>query len=360
MKVIQMVPSMAYGDAVGNDVIALHDVLKRNHFKTGIYAENIDPRLPNDLVKKISALPKLQETDVIIWHMAIGTELNYKIADYPARKIMIYHNLTPASFFEPYCDTSWHLCQEGVEQLQYLANKVDYCLADSEYNKYDLIERGGCKKKIDVLPILIPFSDYEKAPNKTVIEKYQNDGYTNILFTGRIAPNKKHEDVISAFYMYQKYYNPKSRLFLVGSYNGMESYYARLMGYVKELGLNNVYFSGHVKFDEILAYYSIADVFLCMSEHEGFCVPLVEAMKFGVPVVAHENTAIGYTLGGAGVLLKEKKPLETAGVINYIIEHDELRTQIIRKQKERLRDFEHDKIEQQFLKYLKEFIGEQE
>jgi len=358
MKIIQMLPTMSYGDAVGNDVLALHNVLVKNGYETGIYAENIDPRLPEELVKKISEMPKLSKKDVVIWHMAIGTDLNYKIAKLSARKMMIYHNITPAHFFEPYSSTSCRLCLEGEEQLRYLANKVDYCLADSGYNKQDLIERGGCTGKIDVLPILIPFSDYEKKPDAKVIRKYRNDGYTNILFTGRIAPNKKQEDVIRAFYMYQKYYNPKSRLFLVGSSGGMEAYSNKLKGYVKELELKNVIFTGHIKFDEILAYYTLADVFLCMSEHEGFCVPLVEAMCFDVPIIAYDCTAIGDTLGGAGIMLSGKDPLEAAGMVDYLMQHPEVKEKVVQGQRERLKYFEHDRIEEQFLNYLRDFLGE--
>ena len=360
MKIIQMLPSMLYGDAVGNDAIALHDVLKKNNYDTGIYAQDIDPRLPKKLVSSMDSVPKLKKEDVIIWHMAIGTELNEYVLTLPGRKIMIYHNITPAIFFEQYSIQSSQLCMAGEEQLRKICNSFDCCLADSEYNKRDLIERGGCKKKIDVLPILIPFSDYEKKPNEKVIQKYGDDGYTNILFTGRIAPNKKQEDVIRVFYMYHKYYNPKSRLIFVGSYGGMETYYHKLCGYVKDLELEDVLFTGHIKFDEILAYYRVADVFLCMSEHEGFCVPLVEAMCFDVPIIAYDSSAIGDTLGRAGILIKEKNPLETAGMINYLVENKEFYDQIVEDQRERLKDFEHAKIEKKFMEYLKAFLEEKD
>ena len=360
MKIIQMLPSMAYGDAIGNDVLALYDVLKKNHYETEIYAQNIDPRLPKKLVSSIEKVPKLKEDDVIIWHMAIGTELNEYVLTLPGKKIMIYHNITPANFFEPYSIQSSQLCMAGEEQLRKICNSFDYCLADSGYNKKDLIERGGCTKKIDVLPILIPFSDYEKKPNENVIKKYGDDGYTNILFTGRIAPNKKQEDLIRAFYMYHKYYNPKSRLIFVGNYGGMESYYNKLRGYVKDLELEDVLFTGHIKFDEILAYYRVSDVFLCMSEHEGFCVPLVEAMCFDLPIIAYDSSAIGDTLGGSGILIQKKDPLETAGMIDYLVKNKEFYQQVVEGQRERLKDFEHDKIEKKFMEYLRAFLGEQD
>ncbi|MCC8136457.1 MAG: glycosyltransferase [Clostridiales bacterium] len=359
MKIIQILTTISYGDAVSNDTIALADTLQGAGYETDIYAENIDSRLPEEMACRIDQLPPLSGDDIIIYHLSTGTPLNYKVAEYPCRKIMIYHNITPYSFFEEYSYAAWNLCRAGQEGMRFLSDKVDYCLAVSEYNKSDLI-KAGYSCPIDVLPILIPFSDYEKDADETVIKKYTDERYVNILFTGRIAPNKRQEDVIRAFAMYQKYYNPQCRLFIVGSYNGAERYYNRLKKYVKKLHLeNSVYFTGHISFGEMLAYYKIANVFLCMSEHEGFCVPLVEAMYFGVPIIAYDSSAIGDTLNGTGVLLTDKNPLETAGMIHYLMTHSEERDSIINGQYERLKDFEHDKIERQFLDYLEGFIHDQ-
>lgn len=357
MRVIQLLTTMSYGDAVSNDVMALYNSLNKTGFATGIYAENIDARLTEKFVQHIEKMPKLRADDVIIYHLSTGTELNFKFVEYKGRKIVIYHNITPYHFFANYSDSSLELCKAGELGMKFLADKVDYCLADSEFNKKDL-EKAKYNCKIDVLPILIPFSDYEKKPDNVIVRRYRNDGYTNILFTGRIAPNKKQEDVIRAFYMYQKYYNKKSRLFIVGSFTGMEKYYKRLKRYVAALELENVIFTGHIKFNEILAYYHVADLFLCMSEHEGFCVPLIEAMYFNIPIIAYDSTAVGHTLGNAGILLKKKEPLEVAGMINYVIEHPEMRTEIAKQQQNRLKNFEHDQIEKQFLTYLNGFLKE--
>lgn len=357
IRIIQMMPSISMGDAVSNDALALKNVLKELDYDTAIYAECIDCRFTDGDIKFCSELKKLSPKDIIIYHLAIGSDVNYKFQQLPGRKIIIYHNITPYQYFEGYNSSSCNLCREGIEQTKELAKTAEYCLADSEFNKQCLIELGY-KCKIDVLPILIPFSDYEKQPNQKIVNRYGDKEYTNILFTGRIAPNKKHEEVIKTFYHYQKYYNNKARLFLVGSYQGMELYYRELKCFIKENHISNVYFTGHIPFDEILAYYRIADVFLCQSEHEGFCVPLVEAMYFDLPIVAYNSCAIPGTLGGSGILLNSKNSLEAAAMVDRLVRDETLRNKVLCSQRERLKDFAYDTIKEQFIEYLKEFIGD--
>ena len=209
---------------------------------------------------------------------------------------------------------------------------------------------------IDVRPVLIPYEDYKREPDAKTIQMYDDD-FLNILFVGRVAPHKKQEDIIRAFCYYNRNINKKSRLFLVGSDGGMESYSAALKKYVRELGLEEaVLFKGHVGFQEILAYYSVADLFLCMSEHEGFCVPLIEAMLFDVPVMAYNSTAIPYTLGGSGVLLEEKNPIFVAKVMQRVLEDKRLKEQVVKGQQERLRDFSYERIYAQLEKCMHRFI----
>lgn len=356
MIVYQLLATISFGDAVSNDTLALQKIIAQMGFKTEIYAENIDSRLPRGTAKSYTKFGKVKKEDVIIFHLSTGSKICEDFPQFNCRKIIVYHNITPPAFFEEYSEKAVKVCKEGYEQVKKLANAADYCLAVSDYNRQDLL-RMGFTCPIDVLPILIPFEDYEKKPNQDVIEKYTNDGYTNILFTGRIAPNKKQEDVILAYSFYKKYYNPKSRLFLVGSSGGMEKYYKRLISYVNALNVEDVIFPGHIKFDEILAYYAVADVFLCQSEHEGFCVPLVEAMKFDIPIVAYDSSAIGSTLGGSGILLKEKDGIQTAAVIDRVVKDEQLKNTIIANQRERLSDFDNEKVAAQFKKLFGDFIA---
>lgn len=356
MRIFQIVPSIAYGDAIGNDTLAIHKILSDSGYKTGIYADGIDPRLPKKTAFPVSCLPRLTSDDIIIYHGATGSDLNYTVPTYGGRKLMIYHNITPPHFFAPYSSSIKRDLDNGLCGIRYLSDKVDYCIADSDFNKQDLLQMGyTCP--IDVCPILIPFSDYDKTPSKSVINRYRSDNVTNLLFVGRFAPNKKQEDVIAAFYYYHKHYNNNSRLFLVGSSNVTPLYYEHLCRYIKELGLEqSVIIPGHIKFEELLAYYSIADAFVCMSEHEGFCVPLVEAMYFNVPIVAYRSTAIPYTMGNQGLLLESKEPEYVAAVIDRLITDATLRNHIVQLQRNILQEYEYANVRKKFVSLLDSFI----
>ncbi len=356
MRLLQVLTTISFGDAVSNDTLALHDTLVKQGYKTKIFAENIDRRILQKY-KYVSDIKRLdvEIDDVIIYHMSTGTKLNYDIAKYPCKKIMIYHNVTPPEFYQEYSSMSYTLCKQGLQSLDFLKDKFDYVIGDSQFNIDELI-KIGFTAPMRVLPILIPFEDYKQKPSGKVIHKYENDGYENILFTGRIAPNKKQEDVIMAFYHYKKYYNPKSRLFLVGNSRGMEIYKKRLEDFVAQLGVEDVIFTEHIPFDQILAYYTLADLFLCLSEHEGFCVPIVEAMQFEIPIVARGTGAVPDTLQDGGLVVTTKNPLEVAGIMDYLLKNEQLKNTILENQKNRLAALAHDVVEAQFLGYLKEFL----
>lgn len=355
MKVIQVVPSLSYGDAVGNDVLALDRLLKSMGIKTVIYTQIIGKRIPEGAARLMTEWEKPDKDDVIIYHMAIVYDLIATITKARCRKIAIYHNITPPAFYQDYNRQAFLLCERGLNQVKNLNRTFDYCLADSEFNKQDLISYGyTCR--IDVLPILIPYEDYHQQPASSVINRYKGKA-SNILFVGRVVPNKKHEDLLASFALYKKHFDSNAKLFLVGSFHEQDRYCARLLRYIDQLGLgDDVITPGHITFDEILGYYASADVFLCLSEHEGFCVPLIEAMLFEVPIIAYDSCAVGETLGEGGILMQEKNPLEVAGMLHRVIQDQELRKQIIQNQKERMKHFQTARVEALFKKYIKQFL----
>jgi glycosyltransferase involved in cell wall biosynthesis len=156
-----------------------------------------------------------------------------------------------------------------------------------------------------------------------------DDDKTNFLFVGRIIPNKRFEDLIKVFFIYQQYIDPNCRLLLVGESKGFERYFDALVRYVDELELKDVVFTGHVDTDDLAAYYRSADLFLCLSEHEGFCVPLIEAFRFGVPVMAFEAGAVPETLGGAGILIREKRFEEIAEMAHLLVHDSKFREKVV-------------------------------
>lgn len=356
MRVIQLVPTLAGKDAIGNEITAINRILISEGFESLVFSFSVFRSVATDLnVCTNFTEADFRHDDIVIFHVATGSALSSLFYRLECTKIMIYHNITPPNYFEPYDLISARSCRFGLQQTRYLSEKPGFCFADSEWNKNDLRSMGyTCP--IDVLPVVIPFDDYRIEPSPTVLNRFSNRNGTNLLFVGRIAPNKKYEDIIKVFACYKKRFDSNARLFLVGAYNSGGSYYISLLSYVAFLGVNDVYFTGSRSFDELIAYYSIADVLLCQSEHEGFCVPLIEAMLFDLPVVAYDSTAVGETLGGAGALLDTKDPLQTAAVVDRVVRDADLRAAMIQRGRARLKDFEYDTIKQTFVSKLEEFL----
>lgn len=355
-KVInQITATMSIGDAISNEVLAIKKILDDMGIENKIYAENIDPRLKK-YVNKYSDY-KGNKNHVLINHFGIGSAVNDYVMDLKNEiKIIRYHNITPDNFFEGYNLVTGNLCRLGREQLKKSKGIYKYALAVSEYNKEELVDLGY--KNIEVMPIIIALDDYKKKPSSEILSKADKN-IKNIVFVGRVSPNKKQEDIIKCFYYYNKYFNNNSRLFIVGNYEGMERYQRQLSELVKKLNLEkNVCFTGHIKFEEILGYYSIADLFLCMSEHEGFCVPLVESMFFKVPILAYDSSAISYTLNGSSILIKEKNYIYIAGMMDYILNNDELKYKIVEKQLMRLEELKPEKVKVEMKKYFEKILGE--
>ncbi|MGB3907934.1 MAG: glycosyltransferase [Methanomethylovorans sp.] len=334
MEIHQILPTLSPGDAIGNEVVLIRDVLKSWGYKSEIFAINVHQSMKALYYlehKKISS-----EKNILIYHLAIGSDISKYVMSVPDRKILLYHNITPPHFFYNINDNLAMVLQNGRNELKLLADKIDIALGDSEYNRLELEKMGY--PETGVLPLIIDFSKYDR-PNTKIISEY-DDGWTNILFVGRIAPNKKQEDVIKCFYYY-KAINPNSRLFLVGGFNGSEVYYNYLQDLIDHLKIKDIHLVGKVDFADLISYYKLADIFLCMSEHEGFCVPLIESMHFGVPIIAYNSTAIPYTMNGTSILVNKKCYPEIAEMINLVLTDKNLRDRIIKKQTLRLKNFDY-------------------
>jgi L-malate glycosyltransferase len=334
MIINQLLPAMSYGDAVSNSAINMKIAMEREGIKSNIFAEHIHPKLSN-IVRPAHTIPKDQP---VIYHLAIGCDLAYEIPSFTNKRMLLYHNITPSHYFRGYDEVSAELCDRGRKELVFLKDFIDVAFADSGYNKQELDEVGY--ERTHVTPIIINYEDYEGRYNQELFKKLQNSKKSaDILFVGRIAPNKKQEDLIKTFLIYKKYFDQDARLFLVGSYNRMERYHEQLRGLVRQFGIEDVNITGHVPFDDILAYYKNADFFLNMSEHEGFCVPILEAMKFKIPILAYKEAAVPETMGNGGVLFLEKDYSSIAALIKVLKNDTKLQKQIIDNQEERLKYF---------------------
>ncbi len=342
MRVIQMIHELSSGTGVGNAIMSVKKILDRSNIINYIYTLKLNGIEETDRIIEASGLETVpvNEDDVLIYHFAIGSELNNKILSINAKKILVYQNVTPPEFFAEWDYNTYTACIQGRYEASITACGYNRAICMSKYNKNELVSFGFEESKIDVIPI-ISLTQFKTEPNKKIIETYKADGYLNILFTGRKAPNKKIEDIVESFAYYNKNVNPKSRLILVGGL-AVKNYINAIRKYIAENDIQNVVFTGQVPDDEWEAYYKIADVFLCLSEHEGFCIPLLEAMQRDVCVVAYDCTAIPDTMGGAGVLLKDKSPASVAAAIDRIVKDKTYKEEILKGQRKRVSEFNID------------------
>lgn len=347
----QFLPTLANGDAIGYETLAIQSILQEWGYNSKIFVRDCHSNVSKLCTPYTKYKPN--KNDIIIFHFAIGSELSAYIAKLKATKIMIYHNITPGKYLLGINDDLAQQVDEGRRELKKLNNKFDLALSDSEFNRQELQQFGY--KNTGVLPLLLDFSVYDVKPSKKILQSY-NDDSANIIFVGKIYPHKKQEDVIKSFYCYKKYINPKSRLFLIGHSGGAEKYQEMLLELIKDLKLSDVHITGFVNNSELTAYYEIADLFLCMSEHEGFCAPLVESMHFKIPIIAFDSTAIPYTLNGASMLITNKNYLEIAELINLTITDKTIRNKIIENQTKRLADFDDKTIKKKLKTYIQNIV----
>lgn len=325
-QIHQVLATLGYGDAIGHEVLAVQRVLRRAGYDSEIFVQTADPRLEH-LTADYRDLPDASHPDnVLIHHFSIGSRASRMAYALPERMALIYHNITPPEFFVDVNQELVRLCFRGRRELELYKSRCDLALGDSEYNRQELEGLGF--SPTGVLDV-VPGFDHLKGPADYTFAGAFDDDWVNLIFVGRVIPNKRIEDVIRFFHAYKTFFNPRSRLLLVGAHSGFERYLTMLHNFIARIGAQDVHLIGHVTNEELTAYYELADVFVCASEHEGFCVPLVESFHMGVPVLAYAATAVPSTMDGAGVLYTNKDPLYVAGLINAIVDNPEVSQQIV-------------------------------
>ena len=328
-SVHQVLATLGYGDAIGNEVLGVRAVLRKAGYASEIFVETADPRL-EPLTRDYQDLTDASHPDnILIHHFSIGSRASRLAYALPDRMVLVYHNITPPEYFVGVHTDLVHSCYSGRRELLAFVNRCDLALGDSEFNRQELAQFGF--RRTGVLPVVPSFAHLEETPDRSLVTEF-DDERINILFVGRVIPSKRIEDVIRCYHAYRLKHQPSARLLLVGAYGGFESYLAALHHLIATLRVPDVHIFGHVSNAELRACYDVADLFLSASEHEGFCVPLVEAFRRRIPVVAYAATAVPATMDGAGVLYETKDPRFVAAIMDTVLSNPTLEAEIVRGQ----------------------------
>jgi glycosyltransferase involved in cell wall biosynthesis len=354
VEIHQFATSLTYGDAISDEALEIQKALREKGFKSEIFTRFYEPRMAKYTHDFREYSKFSSPSNVVIFHFSIGSPVSKMFFRIPDKRVMIYHNITPFEFFLDYHRILSRECYKGRLEIKLFVDKVDLALGDSEFNRLELESLGY--PKTGVLPLLIDFSKFD-GKEDPIVHKIFDSGKFTILFVGRVIPNKKFEDVIKTFYFYKKFFNPESQLLLVGDYKGMERYLVVLQELVGRLKLSDVYFPGRVDFSELLAYFRLADVYLSMSEHEGFGVPLVESFYLGLPVVAYAGGAVEETLNGGGILFREKDFAKTAVLLDRLHRNESFRNEIVASQKTALAKYSSENVSRILVDHIMKVSG---
>lgn len=337
----QVVHTLSYGDAISTEVVSLQQVLRSLGYESEIYAIHEHPKL-RGRTRHYTSLPECSQADIIL-HYSLGSPLNPLYRSWTkGRRILVYHNITPAEWFRGVNQRVADDITQGITELPVLCAESDAIWADSAFNASEIAALGY---QSEVLELLVAPERWTTARNEGIFSLVSGQPGIHLLHVGRLAPNKKVEDIIKSFYYLQKQIEPNSYLWLVGIDTDTELYSFSLKQLAWQLGIEqSVRFAGCLADEEVRALYEACTVYLCMSEHEGFCLPVIEAMHFGLPVIAYDSGAVPQTLGSGGVLVREKRYLELAQLIARIARDETLRGKIVASGRSRVGHFGYERF----------------
>lgn len=346
----QLSVSAAYGDAIGGEIFTVRDALRDAGYESDVFVELVDARMAGE-VRPYQEYREVSHPDnVVLLHFSLGSKVSALAREIDDRMVLIYHNITPAEWFAPYALGIARDCQRGRLELAALAGRAALALGDSEYNRQELEELGFAPT--GVLPLIVDLARLDGPADPLVLDRF-DDGRTNLLFVGRCVPNKRIEDLLRAYAYYRRCIDHRSRLIVVGEYRSFVLYFDALQALAGELGLDDVHFTGHVSQAELNAYYRVADCFVCASEHEGFCVPVFEAMYRGLPVVAYSAAAIPYSTGRGVLLLSDKDPALFAETVHQVLSDAGLRERLLARQRRALESLDRDRLVGELMRGLR-------
>lgn len=325
----QVLPNLAFGDAISNFALYIRDYLRTLGYHSEIYVQFTDPIVEHEC--SLYEDNQIQNNDIILYHHSIGCGILKDIIAHKGPKALIYHNITPAEFFFNFDLDFYNILKKGRAQLPLLAPFFPISVGDSQYNVNELKQAGYSNP--EVLGIGVTPDKWTLNANQKIYNKHKDRG-TNIIYVSRISPNKCQHDLIQAF-VYYKVLDPEGKLFLVGDYNPGNSYCQYIQTLISNSDCSDsIFLTGKVSEEDLFTYYRIADLFWSMSEHEGFGVPLLEAMWFDVPVLSYKSSAVPETMGRGGVLFNEKSDFKKlAALAHELSQNSDLRNYILAKQK---------------------------
>jgi glycosyltransferase involved in cell wall biosynthesis len=314
----QLLPDLVYGDAISNQALNIRDRLRTRGYASEIFVKRREERMRDEA--RLFDPAHVAPADALLYHHSIGSELTAFAVAHPGAKCLVYHNVTPAEYYAPYRPGFAWLLQTGRAHLPRLAAHFPLSVGDSAFNAAELAACGF--ERPGVLPIICDPAKWNLRADDALMDRLQ-DGRTNLLFVGRVAPNKKQDELVEAYGHYHAL-DPHSRLVIAGEGRASDPYYARLLSRIAALGLgSHVTVTGQLSDAELLAYYRTAHLYWSLSEHEGFGVPLVEAMWFDVPALAYRSAAVPETLGAAGQTFDRKDDLRRVAALAKLLARDD-------------------------------------
>lgn len=343
VRIDQVVHILADKDAIGAHVIHTREALRSAGYESEIFAGAAHPEVSH-LARPVEALPARPSAGCwLLFHHSIGSAVAEMVRRRSEPKLLDYHNVTPASMVARWAPWVREELELGSEQLHELAPISFFGIAHSHFSEAELLA-AGCRSTA-VIPPLVDLGALGRDPDPKVLEELssrRSEGGGDWLFVGRVSPHKAQHDLVKAFACYRRFFDPRARLHLVGTSLG-EDYPRALWRFVVRLGLDDVvHLHGPVSAGALAAHYACSDVFVCVSDHEGFCVPLVEAMHLGVPVVAYGSSAVGETVGDGGVVLADKAPMVVATAVHRVVSDPRLRESLVRAGRRRATSFSLD------------------
>lgn len=336
LEVHEFVPTLMPNDAVGNHILGVTRALRESGVSAAIWAGAVHPQLSRTARRyhrfERSARSSRQECVLVYEAASFSCGLVDFLLSRPEPKVISYHNLTPAVFYAPYDGREATELQQAARELRALAAATRVAIAASEFNAADLRRLGVAEVHV-VPPFLGPTLSARPDP-QTLDQLRASRRGIDVLFVGRLAPHKGHAHLVRLVAALRAAVDPNARLLLVGA-PGPPVYMHSLSRLAKRLAPGAVVLVGRVDDAQLAAYYAHADVFVCLSDHEGFGIPLIEAMRARVPVVAYDAGAVRETLGGAGVLVGTRDPTVLAEVVARVSQDADLRQQLIERQLQR-------------------------